>query len=116
VRRVFDVEPEDSALDPALLKAAEVARANGHTVAWDVSRRWYTIALFDHDSKQLQPLRDEEAAILLNRDPAIRKAWLRWNAASRNGGSLIVLDAERALRILATIQEPEEDDEVLGLA
>jgi hypothetical protein len=117
VWRAFDVQPDDSAPDPALLKAAKFAKANGQTVAWDASRRWYAIALFDHESKRLRPLTDEEAAILINRDPLIRRAWRKWNAASRNGGSLVVLDAERALRVLtASTDAGDEDDEIEGLA
>jgi hypothetical protein len=78
----------------------------------------YAIALYDRDPKRLQPLADKEAALLINRDPLIRKGWCKWNRASRNrGGSLIVLDSERALRILAaTTEEPDGDDEVRGLA
>ena len=66
---VFDVQPDD-ALD-STDEAAEIARANGQLVAWDASGRSYAIALFDHDSKRLQPLTDEQAAILINRDPLI---------------------------------------------
>ncbi len=114
---IFDVTPDEADQEPALLRAAEFARANGQTVAWDASRRWYAIALFDHDSKRLQPLADDEAAILINRDPLIRRAWRTWNAASRNHGSLLVLDAERARRLLAAAtDEPDEDDELRGLA
>ena len=113
----FDVQPDDSAPDPALLRAAAFARANGQSVAWDASRRWYAIALYDHDSSQLHPLTDEEAAILINCDPLIRRAWRNWNAASRNHGSLLVLDAERARRVLAAAtDDPDQDDEVRGLA
>jgi hypothetical protein len=65
----------------------------------------------------VQPLSDQEAAMLLNRDSAIRRAWRKWNAVSRNGGSLIVLDAERALRALAApTDESDRDDEIRGLA
>jgi hypothetical protein len=65
----------------------------------------------------VQPLTDEQAAILLNRDLEIRREWRKWNAASRSGGSLIVLEAERALRILAaSTQERDEDDDIEGLA
>ena len=64
----------------------------------------------------MQPRTDEQAAILLNRDPAIRRAWRKWNAASRNHGSLVVLDAERALRVLAAAIERDEDQGIEGLA
>jgi hypothetical protein len=47
----------------------------------------------------------------------IRRAWLKWNAASKNRGNLIVLDAQRALRVLMeATDEPDEDDEMKGLA
>jgi hypothetical protein len=79
--------------------------------------RPYAVALYDHEAKQLRPLTDEEAAILINRDRVIRQAWRKWNAASRNRGSLLVLDSQRARRVLASaINERDEDDEMKGLA
>lgn len=54
---------------------------------------------------------------MINRDPIVRRAWRKWNAASKNRGSLVVLEPERALRVLATPpEEPDGDDEVTGLA
>ena len=65
----------------------------------------------------MHPLADDEAAVLLNRDALIRGAWRKWNAASKNRGSLIVLDAERARRVLSeAIEDSNEDDEIRGLA
>jgi hypothetical protein len=65
----------------------------------------------------VQLLTDEQIAILLNRDSAIRTAWLRWNTASSNRGSLVVLDGERARRLLTAPREkPDEDVDVTGLA
>jgi hypothetical protein len=86
-------------------------------VAWDNSEREYAIALYHERTQELQLLTDEEAAILLNRDSAIRRAWGKWNAASKNRGSLIVLDSTRALQILeAVAEEPDDEGEVKGLA
>ena len=58
----------------------------------------------------MQPLTDEEAARLLNRDALIRRAWRKWSAASRNRGSLIVLDAERAGRVLSEAPDDSRED------
>jgi hypothetical protein len=100
-----------------LIQAAKLASASGHLVAWDNSERGYAIALYHEQTQELQALTDEEAAILLNRDLLIRRAWRNWNAASKNRGSLIVLDTERALRILAAPGDaPDQDDEIAGLA
>jgi hypothetical protein len=100
-----------------LIRAAKFARANGQLVAWDNRERNYAMALYHEQTQQVQPLSDEEAAILLNRDAQIRRAWRNWNGASKNRGSLIVLDAERALGILAAAtDEPDQDDEMKGLA
>jgi hypothetical protein len=112
---VFDVSADNS-WPAALSRAAKLARANGKLVAWDNSERDYAIALYHEQTNQVQPLTDEEAAILLNRDVLIRRAWRKWNAASKNRGSLIVLDTERALRMLAAPTEEPEDDEIRGLA
>jgi hypothetical protein len=93
-----------------------LARANGQLVAWDNAQREYAIAVYHEQTDQVQALTDEEAAILLNRDSAIRRASWKWNAASKNRGSLVVLDAELALRILAApTDEPDEDDPMNGL-
>jgi hypothetical protein len=94
-----------------------VAREKGRLVAWDNSERDYAIALYHERTHHVQPLTDEEAGILLNRDLEIRRAWRKWNAASKNRGSLVVLDPDRALRILAAATDnPDEDDEIKGLA
>jgi len=97
MKSVFDATRDETA---ALSQAAELARTNGQIVAWDTSSRWCAVALYDHASKRLQPLTDEEAAVLLNRDSLIRREWRKWNAASKNRGSLIVLNSAHALRIL----------------
>jgi hypothetical protein len=86
-------------------------------VAWACAEHDYAIGVYHEDAQRVQPLTDEEAAILLNRDPEIRRAWRNWNAASKNRGSLIVLDADRAIRILAAAtNQPDNDDEMKGLA
>ncbi len=56
--------------------------------------------LYEPDRQEVRPLTDEEAAIVLNRDPLIGREWRRWNAMSGNRGSLIVLDAERVKHVL----------------
>jgi hypothetical protein len=94
-----------------------LARANGQLVAWDNSERGYAIAVHHEQTDQVQVLTDEEAALLLNGDPLIRRAWRKWNAASKNRGSLIVLDTQRVFRVLrAATEGSDEDDEMRGLA
>jgi hypothetical protein len=115
-RCAFDASSDD-ARHEALIRAAKRASANGQLVAWDNSKREYAIALYHEQTHQLQPLTDEEAAILLNRDSLIRRAWRRWHAASKSGGSLIIIDGERIKGILESARdEPEDDDEMKGLA
>jgi hypothetical protein len=116
-RSVFDVSTDDTR-NAALIRAAKFAKENGQLVAWDNSEREYAIGLYHEETDQVHPLEDDEAAMLLNRDAEIRRAWQKWNTASRNRGSLVVLDAERALRVLAApTDEPDgEDDEITGLA
>jgi hypothetical protein len=115
-RSAFDVTLDDTRRT-ALADAAKLARASGQLVAWNNSECEYSIALYHEQTHQLQPLTDVQAAILLNRDSTIRRAWWKWNAASNNRGSLLVLDAERVLRVLAASRETNrEDDEVDGLA
>jgi hypothetical protein len=47
----------------------------------------------------------------------IRKEWKKWNAASKNRRRLIILDSQRARRVLrAATDEPDEDNEMKGLA
>jgi hypothetical protein len=50
--------------------------------------RSYGVALYDDATKKLRPLTDEEAAILLNRDPDIAREWRKWNAMTQNEGTL----------------------------
>jgi hypothetical protein len=115
-RSAFDVS-SDGGRCAALVDAAKRAKASGQLVAWDNSPQEYAIGLYHEDTHQVQPLTDEEVAILLNRDTAIRRAWQNWNTASNNRGSLIVLDRERALRTLApSTQERDADDDIAGLA
>lgn len=105
------------ALSAAREQAVVFAKENQQIAIWDRSSQPYAIALYEEQTKKLRPLTDEEAAILLNRDPGIAREWSKWHAMSQNNGSLIVLDTERALRILAEANdEPDEDDEVKGLA
>ena len=93
------------------------AKKQGQLALWDRSPRPYAIALYEDENRRLRPLTDEEAAILVNRDSLIRKHWSKWNAMTSNNGSLVVLDAERALRILAeATDQPDEDDKMKGLA
>lgn len=100
-----------------MVHAAKLARAKGQLVAWDKLERDYAIALYLEQTHQLQPLSDEQTAILINGDPVISSAWRKWNAASGNRGSLIVLDSERAFRVLrAATNEPDDDNEMKGLA
>jgi hypothetical protein len=104
------------ALSATLEQAVSFAREQGQLALWDRSPRPYAIALYD-ENRRLRPLTDEEAATLLNRDSLIRKHWSKWNAMTGNEGSLVVIDTERALRILAAATEgPDSDDEVKGLA
>jgi hypothetical protein len=115
-RSAFD-DGSDESQHAALVRAAKLAQASGQLVAWDNSARDYAIALWNAQTQQVQPLTDEEAALLLNRDALIRRAWRKWNAASKNRGSLIVLDAERARRVLReATEDSNEDDEMRGLA
>jgi hypothetical protein len=75
------------------------------------------LLVYHEHTHQVQALTDEEAATLLNRDALIRQAWQKWNAASKNHGSLIVLDAQRVLRVLRTPTDGyKEDDDTRGLA
>jgi hypothetical protein len=62
------------------------------------------------------PLTDEQAGIVLNRDPEIRRQWRKWNAMTKNQGSLIVLSRERIQRVLEGTDGNDEDDDMRGLA
>jgi hypothetical protein len=71
----------------------------------------------DEGRQRLRPLTDEEAAIILNRDPRIAREWRKWNAMSGNQGSLIIIDGKRVQAVLkAATEEPGSDDDVMGLA
>ena len=99
----------------ALERAVAVAKANQQFAMWDRAERPWAIALYDSVTKQLLALSDEEAAMLLTRDSGIAREWRRWNAMSGSEGSLIVLDMERARKVL-TQQDKATDDEMEGLA
>jgi hypothetical protein len=104
---------EDGSVSAALEQAIAFAKENQQLVVWDQAPRPWAVAVYDADSNQLCAYSDEDAAKLLNRDPLIRKQWKKWNAMTGNRGSLILLDIERACRVL----EPDEtsDDENEGL-
>jgi hypothetical protein len=100
-----------------LEEAVEFAKENHQIGVWDRAERPWAMAVYDARKKELRPLSDEEAGLLLNGDPLIRKEWARWNAMSQNRGSLIVLDAERVWRVLSEAhEEPEGEEDVRGLA
>jgi hypothetical protein len=62
-------------------------------------------------------LTDEQAGIILNRDPRIAREWGKWNGMTQNQGSLIVVDRERVEAVLtAANEQPASDDDVMGLA
>jgi hypothetical protein len=99
-----------------LEQAVAFARQQNQIALWDRSSRPYAIALYEEGSRRLHPLSDEDASTLL-RDPLIGREWRRWNAMAGNEGSLIILDTERALRVLAAATDKRDrDDEVRGLA
>jgi hypothetical protein len=105
----FDVPVDDGDASSALEQAATVAKRNHQIVIWGRAERPCAIAVCNIRTKQLHPL-DDGTATVLNRDPLIRREWRRWNAMTRNQGSLIVLDTERVVRILAAAtDEPDED-------
>ena len=100
-----------------LEQAVRYAREHDQPALWDRSPRSYGVALYDDATKKLRPPTDEEAAILLNRDPDIAREWRKWNAMTQNEGTLIILDSERVQAVLEAANEEEEgDDEVMGLA
>jgi hypothetical protein len=102
---------------PALEQAVAVARKQDQLALWDRSPRPYIIALYEEGTRRLRPLSDDEAAVILNRDPDIAREWLKWSRMTGQQGSLIVINPERALRILAASnRERDEEDETGGLA
>jgi hypothetical protein len=113
-RSVIEEAVSRSALSAALERAVNFAKENQQIAIWDRSPQPYAIALYEERTKELRPLTDEEAAIILNGDPSIAQEWSKWNAMSQNSGSLIVLDVERVRRML----KPDEasDDEIEGRA
>jgi hypothetical protein len=111
-RSAFDVT-SDETRRTALIEAVKFAKANGQIVVWDNSKRDYAIALYDEKTQQVQPLADDDAAILINRDPLIRREWCKWNEMTGNKGSLVVLDVVHARRVLAAAID---EGELEGLA
>jgi hypothetical protein len=97
----------------AFEQALAFATENQQPVVWDRAERPWAIALYDSMTKRLRALTDEEAATLLNRDPLIAREWRKYNALTSNNGSLVVLDIERARRVLAA---SADEDEIEGLA
>jgi hypothetical protein len=116
-RSVIEVAATGSALSAALEESVAFAREHHQLALWDRSPRSYAVAFYDDVMKRLCPLSDEEAAILLNSDPAMSREWRRWNAMTSNRGSLIIIDGERVQAVLkAANKEPGSDDDVTGLA
>src|SRR5262245_50273651 len=101
--------PDNEDSDSSLAHAAEQAIAHGQIVVWDQSARDYAIALYDLAAQRLLPLTDAQVGILLNRDGLIAREWKKWNAMTGNTGSLIVLDIERAQRVLDRDKSPDDD-------
>jgi hypothetical protein len=102
---------------PAVLEqAVAFAKSNGQLTICDCAEREWSIALWDAAARRVQPLCDEDAARLLNRDPLIRREWSRWSTMTRNQGSLIVLSRERIQRVLEGTDGIDEEDDVIGLA
>src|SRR6266516_3946084 len=69
--RVFDVQEKRPMESAGLEQAVAFARTNGQVAIWDRGERPYTVGLYEPDRQEVRPLNDEEAAIVLNRDPLI---------------------------------------------
>jgi hypothetical protein len=93
-----------------LEQAVALAKSNEQIAIWDLAERPWAIALYDARTKQLHPLTDEEAAIVINSDPLIRREWRRWNAMNGNRGSLIVLSGDRIQQALNEGRDAAEDN------
>jgi hypothetical protein len=100
-----------------LEQAIALARQNRQVAIWDRRKRSYALAVYDSTTRRVHPLTDEQAGIILNRDPRIAWEWRKWNGMTGNQGSLIVLSRERIQRVLEEAKGiAEEDDDVTGLA
>jgi hypothetical protein len=116
-RSVIEVAATGSALSVALEQSVAYAKEHDQLALWDRSSRSCAVAVYDDATKQLRALSDEESAMLLNRDPTIRRDWRRWNAMTGNQGTLIVIDAEHVRAVLEPGSEEQDgDDQVSGLA
>jgi hypothetical protein len=113
MRSTFDAPGDIAALEGSLAHAAEQARANGQIAFWDLSIQDYAIALYDLNAQRLLPLGDADVGRLLNWDFLIRREWCKWSSMTGNRGSLVVLDVERARRVLAAATD---EDDIAGLA
>jgi hypothetical protein len=100
-----------------LERAIAFARQNQQVAIWDRCKRPYAIGVYDSRTKRVLPLTDEQAGIILNRDPSIAREWRKWNGMTQNQGSLIVVDRQHVRAALkAANEEPASDDDVMGLA
>jgi len=98
-------------------RAIALARQNRQVAIWDRCKRPYALGVYDSRTKRVRPLTDEQAGIILNRDPCIAREWRKWNGMTQNQGSLIVVDGECVEAVLtATNEQPASDDDVMGLA
>ena len=79
--------------------------------------RPYSLGVYDSKTGRVCPLTDEQAGVILNRNPRIAREWRKWNRMTQNQGSLIVVDRQLiGADLKAASQEPANDDDVLGLA
>jgi hypothetical protein len=100
-----------------LERAIALARQNQQVAIWDRCKRPYALGVYDSRTGRVLPLSDEQAGIMLNRDPHIAREWRKWNGMTQNQGSLIVVDRQRVRGVLRAANEvPASDDDVLGLA
>jgi len=100
----------------ALEQSIAFARQNQQIAVWDRGKRPYALGVYDSTTRRVHPLNDEQAGIILNRDPHIAREWRKWNRMTQNQGSLIVLSRERIQRVLEGAGPDEDDHDVMGLA
>ena len=101
----------------ALERAIVVARENHQLAIWDLVANVPTLSASTTPKRDSASLSDEQAGIMLNRDPRIAREWKKWNLMTPNqGGSLILIDPERVQRVLEGDNGLDEDDDGLGLA
>jgi hypothetical protein len=108
--------PGDQNVSSALAQSIAFARQNQQVAIWDRGKRPYALGVYDSRTRRVRPLTDEQAGIILNRDPLIRRYWKKWNAMTQNQGSLILINPERIQRVLEGTGGLDEDDDVMGLA